>query len=815
MADDEEVVGPNPLDITVVEEESEGEHESSDEFNFNDVTVLKKNLSVTFDQHVRISATNSVVAQQIARFEQSIHNSAVAPVLTRPQKLSVALRIRPPVGAKAIDSGKHDCSAASTVELLSATTLRTYPPPDSQTAKSSRGETAGVKDFEFSSIFGPDTPQGTLYEQMAAPLVQGLVTGNHSSALLFSYGITNAGKTYTMLGNLSNPDEWGILPRAMQELSAVPGWELMLSYLEIYNEQIFDLLPSDCAARLVPLKITGASVVAGLSKHPVVNVQAGLDLVKLAKTKRHTSCNNLNNKSSRSHSICQLDLVTATKSKTFWVVDLAGSERSKRTGIVNSTRQREATLINASLMKLMRCLLPDGDVIPFRESKLTHLIMHHLVSGGTTSMMVNINPAAADFDETQHVLAYASAAKTVDINMEDYVKKRKAMGLEVASHGLDGKSLKRVALESSDRPPSKISKLARHFSPKKAFSRMTTKRKTEEQETTKQFRTKLDQLAANKINPEKEIQLLKTHLSIAQAEAEVHKHEIQNLHNQIQSEAEAHQHEKQILQEELQEMESQVRMEAAEEMQVQLQAMREEYDAMCTERDRKTQPTPSRLAKKAQMDMAQGIMDDLVEKVEECEEEMKRMREEHSEELATLSENHERVVMMLNSELAILKNAMDGERRLLKERIQDLEQEVAHLQERKMKDETDFHTRMQELEGQLESKRNLLERDEFVNPEVQSSPVDEKNEPSIENIASAASPKKSLPRSRVSKVAGDVEKRAPFGDLGNISEYELFFPKKPAALDETTGIFKRPSGRAPLGRDWDERAGGWRLSQSE
>ena len=112
----------------------------------------------------------------------------------------------------------------------------------------------------------------------------------------------------------------------------------------------------------------------------------------------------------------------------FWVVDLAGIERSKRSGaFIRFTRQKEASLINLSLMNLSACLRAlkqnqssnsSRSMVPFHDSKLTHLIMGHLTgnSASRTRMIVNVNPYVADFDETHHVLAYAADARSIRID---------------------------------------------------------------------------------------------------------------------------------------------------------------------------------------------------------------------------------------------------------------------------------------------------------------------------------------------------------------------------------------------------------------
>lgn len=139
------------------------------------------------------------------------------------------------------------------------------------------------------------------------------------------------------------------------------------------------------------------------------------------------------------------------KSTIIWIVDLAGSERSKRTR--STTRhQKEAALINASLMNLMRCLREmlnhqpskkrgatsksgGGGIVPFRESKLTHMFMNHLTgpAASRTSIIVNVNPAADDYDETQHILSYAATARSVTISAVDYNRKRRMFAQESSS----------------------------------------------------------------------------------------------------------------------------------------------------------------------------------------------------------------------------------------------------------------------------------------------------------------------------------------------------------------------------------------------
>jgi hypothetical protein len=193
--------------------------------------------------------------------------------------------------------------------------------------------------------------------------------------------------------------EWGVIPRSLHDMlyriknlnespSAGPKLQLYMSYLEIYNEQIYDLLPiKSKSAPKNPiygpsaLKLResrrGRIFVRGLARHPINNVQQGLDLAEEAKRNRHTASNNINAASSRSHSICQFEIAHyhgslgvskgansnadscseyetdddssvssagSRKSRTstiIWIVDLAGSERSKKTGAISHTRHQK------------------------------------------------------------------------------------------------------------------------------------------------------------------------------------------------------------------------------------------------------------------------------------------------------------------------------------------------------------------------------------------------------------------------------------------------------------------------------------------
>ncbi|CAM9682757.1 unnamed protein product [Sphacelaria rigidula] len=306
--------------------------------------------------------------------------------------LSVFLRVRPP----GVSSGDVDSrSGRRTYQILEdQATLRTFPP---MSAAHSRTINRQAKDFGFTRVFGPAASQQETYESTMRPLVDDVFGARN--ALLFAYGMTNAGKTYTVQGEEGSP---GLIPQALNDtferLATMQGERprVEMSFLEIYNENVYDLLASseadDWGRSRTALKLDdrmGVIQARDLSKHTICSAADGLDLVKRATASRRVGSTKLNEDSSRSHSVCMIKLVRDRGvGSNLWVVDLAGSERSVRTGAgASSTRQKEANNINRGLSTLWHCLAimrsnlrkdePETRV-PFRESKLTHLFKNHL-----------------------------------------------------------------------------------------------------------------------------------------------------------------------------------------------------------------------------------------------------------------------------------------------------------------------------------------------------------------------------------------------------------------------------------------------------
>ena len=274
----------------------------------------------------------------------------------------------------------------------------------------------------FTRVFGPDCTQGDVFLQAAHPLFERFVGGD--SSVLLAYGMTNAGKTHTIQGSKENP---GVMPLLVQEvlqhMAGGDDWDLNISMLEIYQEKIFDLLSEKKKKEKLNIRDGNGRVeVMGLSQHPISSSDQAIDLMDAAMSRRSNSKTHLNNGSSRSHAVYGLTLsryIGGREIKSeFQVVDLAGAERGKRTQGTTS-QQREANNINMSLMQLWRCLQAMGrsgksasDIVPFRESKLTHLLMPLLGRVGLcgVSMVTCVNPQNDDYDETVSILGNASIA---------------------------------------------------------------------------------------------------------------------------------------------------------------------------------------------------------------------------------------------------------------------------------------------------------------------------------------------------------------------------------------------------------------------
>ncbi|KAJ2802172.1 tubulin-dependent ATPase kip3 [Coemansia guatemalensis] len=285
--------------------------------------------------------------------------------------------------------------------------------------------------FVFDRVYGEESTQRDLYEGTTRGLLDSVMSGYN--ATVFAYGATGCGKTYTITGC---PEDPGVIFLTMQELfervnaaEDEKAIEVSLSYLEVYNETIRDLLVDD-PAQAVPLALREDArqgvTVAGLSEHVPHGVDEVMGLMLRGNENRTMSPTEANAVSSRSHAVLQVHvrqkpkaggLQTDVTTATLSIIDLAGSERAT-VARNNGTRMREGANINRSLLALANCInaLCDQKTkrhIPYRDSKLTRLLKFSLGGNCRTVMITCVSPASTYYEETHNTLKYANRAKNI------------------------------------------------------------------------------------------------------------------------------------------------------------------------------------------------------------------------------------------------------------------------------------------------------------------------------------------------------------------------------------------------------------------
>ncbi|XP_059693321.1 kinesin-like protein KIF9 [Haemorhous mexicanus] len=273
-----------------------------------------------------------------------------------------------------------------------------------------------------------NTSQEVVYETVAKDLVCKALQGYNGT--IMCYGQTGAGKTYTMTGTASEYRNRGIIPRAIQQVfkSAASFLNILvtvrISYLEIYKEALFDLLAPALGrgckdTQLAVMDGPQGVYVKGLSIHPVSHEEEALHLLFEGETNRVIGEHSLNKNSSRSHCIFTLYIECRSRDYTnhkclkskITLIDLAGSERLSKTGSEGQVRV-EASYINKSLSFLEQLIIaladPKREHIPFRQSKLTHVLKDSLGGGCNTVLVTNIFGEAEHVEETLSSLRFAT-----------------------------------------------------------------------------------------------------------------------------------------------------------------------------------------------------------------------------------------------------------------------------------------------------------------------------------------------------------------------------------------------------------------------
>ncbi|KAH6882533.1 hypothetical protein J4E91_003476 [Alternaria rosae] len=293
-----------------------------------------------------------------------------------------------------------------------------------------QGKRSKDQTFAFDRVFDDTTSQGDVYEATTKPLLDSVLDGYN--ATVFAYGATGCGKTHTITGTSQQP---GIIFLTMQELfekiqdiQDEKVTEITLSYLEIYNETIRDLLVEGGSKQPLMLRedANQAVSVAGLSSHRPQSVQEVMDIIVRGNEYRTMSPTEANATSSRSHAVLQINVSSKDRNAsvnephtmaTLSIIDLAGSERASATKN-RGERLTEGANINKSLLALGSCINALCDPrkrnhIPYRNSKLTRLLKFSLGGNCKTVMIVCVSPSSAHFDETQNTLRYANRAKNI------------------------------------------------------------------------------------------------------------------------------------------------------------------------------------------------------------------------------------------------------------------------------------------------------------------------------------------------------------------------------------------------------------------
>ncbi|XP_019934954.1 kinesin-like protein KIF23 isoform X4 [Paralichthys olivaceus] len=422
------------------------------------------------------------------------------PPSSQKDPVGVYCRVRP------LGVGDEECC----IEVISNTTIQLHAPEGFKTNRN--GEYKETQ-YSFKKVFGVSVSQMELFEHVAKPLVDDLIHGKNG--LLFTYGVTGSGKTFTMTGS---PGQGGLLPRSLDMIFNTIGpyqtkryvfktddkngmeiqnevdallerqrrennlpapkttssrqkldpeiadmikpeeayktdgvdedssYSVFVSYIEIYNNYIYDLLeetqedvikPKPPQSKILREDQNHNMYVAGCMEVEVKSAEETFQVFWRGQKKRKVANTRLNRESSRSHSVFIIKLAQAPLDadgdnilqdknqvtvSQLCLVDLAGSERTGRTG-AEGTRIREAGNINQSLLNLRTCIeilrenqmCGTNRMVPYRDSKVTHLFKNYFDGEGKVRMVVNVNPKADDYEETLLVMRFAEMTQEVEV----------------------------------------------------------------------------------------------------------------------------------------------------------------------------------------------------------------------------------------------------------------------------------------------------------------------------------------------------------------------------------------------------------------
>ncbi|KAM3934046.1 kinesin heavy chain isoform 3-T3 [Leptodactylus fuscus] len=294
----------------------------------------------------------------------------------------------------------------------------------------------GGKPYAFDRVFPPNTTQEQVYHACAMQIVKDVLAGYNGT--IFAYGQTSSGKTHTMEGKLHDPQLMGIIPRIARDIfnhiyamDENLEFHIKVSYFEIYLDKIRDLLDVSKTNLSVHEDKNRVPFVKGCTERFVSSPEEILDVIDEGKSNRHVAVTNMNEHSSRSHSIFlinikQENVETEQKlSGKLYLVDLAGSEKVSKTGAEGAVLD-EAKNINKSLSALGNVIsaLAEGakGYVPYRDSKMTRILQDSLGGNCRTTMFICCSPSSYNDAETKSTLMFGQRAKTIkntaSVNLE-------------------------------------------------------------------------------------------------------------------------------------------------------------------------------------------------------------------------------------------------------------------------------------------------------------------------------------------------------------------------------------------------------------
>ncbi|XP_025029647.1 kinesin-1 heavy chain isoform X2 [Python bivittatus] len=282
------------------------------------------------------------------------------------------------------------------------------------------------KPYAFDHVFQSHTSQEQVYNDCAKKIVKDVLEGYNGT--IFAYGQTSSGKTHTMEGKLHDPDGMGIIPRIVQDIfnyiysmDENLEFHIKVSYFEIYLDKIRDLLDVSKTNLSVHEDKNRVPYVKGCTERFVCSPDEVMDTIDEGKSNRHVAVTNMNEHSSRSHSIFLINVKqenTQTEQKLsgkLYLVDLAGSEKVSKTGAEGAVLD-EAKNINKSLSALgnvISALAENSTYVPYRDSKMTRILQDSLGGNCRTTIVICCSPSSYNESETKSTLLFGQRAKTI------------------------------------------------------------------------------------------------------------------------------------------------------------------------------------------------------------------------------------------------------------------------------------------------------------------------------------------------------------------------------------------------------------------